>query len=382
MMLIDWNNLSALVGDILIRLPLILGALVVLIVIRSLITRILLRLLIRLFSRATNTDTLETTLRKLLIVPVNYLLIAALIDVFARIYEIMPPISTLIFQVTRTLVLVAALVFFLRLINVLVSTRGGLFRFTGVLIEESLLPFARTGLQLLVVLIGAAVIVATWGYDISGLIAGLGIGGLAISLAAQDTLSNLFGFTALVSDRPFHVGEYIKTPDVEGTVEQVGIRSTRVRQMNQALVSIPNSKLAASTILNWSRLSKRQIDFTLVIHYNTPSNKLDQLLAAIREHLSQHDSVDSASVVVYLIKLSAQGIEILVRCYLNITDWTAFTAEKERILLDLMRVIESLDIAFALPYQPVALTPDSQITVRGASKRGNRPLDVYENNEP
>ncbi len=380
-MLIDWNNLSALVGDILIRLPLILGALVILIVIRSLVSRILLRVLIRLFSRATNTDTIGTTLRKLLIVPINYLLFAALIDVFARVYEIAPPLSTLIFQVTRTLVLVAAFVFFMRLINVLTSTRGGLFRFTGVLIEESLLPFARTGLQILVVLIGAAVIVATWGYDISGLIAGLGIGGLAISLAAQDTLSNLFGFTALVSDRPFHVGEYIKTPDVEGKVEQVGIRSTRVRQMNQALVSIPNSKLAASTILNWSRLSKRQIDFTLAIHYNTPSNKLDQLLAAIREHLSQRDSVESDSIVVYLINLTAQGIEILVRCYVNIADWTVFTAEKERILLDLMRLLESLDIDVALPYQPVALTPESQITMRGASQRGNRASSVYDNDE-
>ncbi len=376
-MVIDWNNLYSAAGDILIRLPIIAAAILILIIIRGLISRILLRFLIRLFSRATNTDTIETTLRQLLIAPVNYLLIAALIDVFTRVYEIAPPVAPLIFQVTRTLVLVAALVFFLRLINALTSTRGGLFRFTGVLIEESLLPFARTGLQILAVLIGVAVIVATWGYDVSGLIAGLGIGGLAISLAAQDTLSNLFGFTALVSDRPFHVGEYIKTPDVEGTVEQVGIRSTRVRQINQALVSIPNSKLAGSTILNWSRLSKRQIDLTLAIHYNTPSNKVDQLLAGIRELLAKRETVDEASIVVYLINLSAQGIEILVRCYVVIVDWSTFTAEKERILLDLMRLMEAMDIAVALPYQPVTLTRDSQITVRG----GNRPVDVYDNQE-
>src|SRR5947208_14792157 len=99
---------------------------------------------------------------------------------------------------------------------------------------------------MIVLALALVIIIQVWGYDVTGLIAGLGLGGLALSLAAQDTLSNVFGFAAIVSDRPFVVGEYIKTKDVEGAVERVGLRSSRVRQIDQAIVAVPNNLLASS----------------------------------------------------------------------------------------------------------------------------------------
>src|SRR3982751_4471798 len=112
------------------------------------------------------------------------------------------------------------------------------------------------------------IIIQEWGYDVSGLVAGLGLGGLAFSLAAKDTVENLFGFTTIVSDQPFVVGEFIKSNDIEGTVEHVGIRSTRIRQQDQSYVIVPNSKLASAPILNWSRLNKRWYNTTLRVSYN------------------------------------------------------------------------------------------------------------------
>src|SRR5262249_8920002 len=149
-----------------------------------------------------------------------------------------------------------------------------------------------------------------WGYDVTGLIAGLGLGGLAISLAAQDTLSNIFGFAAIVSDRPFVVGEYVKTKDVEGSVERVGLRSTRVRQIDQAVVAVPNSMLASSAILNWSRLSKRKLEVTLGVTYKTRPDQMEALLASLREMLKAHDKVDPNSVVVYFIGFGQSALNI------------------------------------------------------------------------
>ncbi len=111
------------------------------------------------------------------------------------------------------------------------------------------------------------------------------------SLAAQDTVSNLFGFTTIVGDQPFIVGEFIKTPDAEGIVEHVGVRSTRLRQLDQAYVTVPNNKLASSAILNWSRLSKRRLNTILSIRYSATSDQIRDLCQRIRDLLNARDSV-------------------------------------------------------------------------------------------
>ncbi|MFN8528282.1 MAG: mechanosensitive ion channel family protein [Anaerolineae bacterium] len=360
--MINGSEMRTVAAEIAERIPLVIIVMLLILLARRLVTRVIMRPLLRLLSHGSQPiEATTATLNKVLGAPVNYLLFALMIDATARIYNVQPPLQSPIFNFTRTLVITAVLVLVMRLIDVVTVSRGGLFRFTGLPVEESLIPFARTGIQLVAIVIGLAIVIQVWGYDVSGLIAGLGIGGLAISLAAQDTLSNLFGFTALISDRPFLVGEYIKTPDVEGLVEHVGLRSTRIRQLDQALVAIPNSKLAASPVLNWSRLSKRRIDMVLHIHYATSVDQIESMLAQIREYLAAHEQVEKESIVVYLINLGSQSIEVMVRCYLTIAEWGPFTAAKEIILLRIMRIVENLGIRIALPIQSLSMTPDTQV---------------------
>src|SRR5262249_38006520 len=139
-----------------------------------------------------------------------------------------------------------------------------------------------------------------------------------------------FAFAAIVSDRPFVVGEYVRTKDVEGTIERVGLRSTRVRQIDQAVVAVPNSMMASSAILNWSRLSKRKVELTLGVSYRTQPDQMETLLASLREMLKAHNKVDPNSVVVFFTGFGQSSLNILVRCYLNIADWGEFSAEQER----------------------------------------------------
>lgn len=326
--------------------------------VRSAIAWLLAKPLSGLLRRA-GQENLDRTLRSVVSVPVGYLLLALAIDIGARILEIPPSGMVFVINVTRTLVIVAVVVAIYRLLDIVIFSRRQFFILTGLIVDEALIPFIRTGIQILIVALMFVIVIQEWGYDVTGLIAGLGLGGLAISLAAQDTLSNIFGFAAIVSDRPFVVGEYIKTKDVEGTIERVGFRSTRVRQLDQAIVAVPNSLLAASPILNWSRLARRKVEFTLSIPPATKSDEMEALLQRLRAMLSEREKVDQTSVVVFFTGFGASALNILVRCFITIADWNEFSAEQEQILLQTIRIVEDAGLRIALPGQIIYVeTPD------------------------
>lgn len=290
------------------------------------------------------------------ILPGRFIVFAIGLYVGAQILILDPEAHLFVERLIRSLFIIASFLIVYRAIDLLTTTSVRLFRVTGVNVEDPLLPFVRTGIKIVIVAILLVIVIGEWGYDVTGLIAGLGLGGLAISLAAQDTISNLFGFSAIVGDRPFVVGEFIKTADVEGTVERVGLRSTRIRQPDQALVSIPNSKLVASAILNWSRLSKRWMNLTLRITYDATAAQIQALIERLRDMLTGREYVESDSVMVFFTNIGEQALEVLVRCYITLPDWAEFSREKEKINLDIMQIIEELGLQIAVPNRPVYIT--------------------------
>ena len=283
------------------------------------------------------------------IMPMRWFIIAIGILISAELLEIRGGLLTFVENIGRSIIIVAILMLIYKLIDLLMPSAHILARVTGIKIEDRLLPFLRTAVKILVIALGIVITLQEWGYNVSGLIAGLGLGGLAFSLAAQDTVANLFGFTAIISDRPFDIGEFIITPDVEGIVEHVGIRSTRVRQLDQAVVYVPNNKLANSAVLNWSRLAKRRVDYILGVTYDSSSGDIRVLLHRIREMLKAQQTVDPDSVVVYFINFGDSSLEVLVRCYVLIADWGEFTAEKERLNLLVMDIVDELGMSIAFP---------------------------------
>ncbi len=284
-----------------------------------------------------------------LILPINYLVIGIGILISVQILAIGDAFDQFVSAIGRSIIIIAILLAFFRLTDVIAPSRGRMYAITGIRVDDRILPFLRTGTKLLIIAFGIVIILQVWGYDVAGLIAGLGIAGLAVSLAAQDTLSNLFGFVAIVSDRPFDVGEYIITPDVEGVVEHVGLRSTRVRRLDQAVVNVPNNRMASSAITNWSRLSKRRLDYTLGVTYDTNSRQMRTLLHRIREMLRAQSTVDPESVVVYFMDFGDSALNILVRAYVFIADWGEFQAEKERLHLLVMDIVDDLGLSVAFP---------------------------------
>lgn len=295
---------------------------------------------------ARNKGDLDTLLIDTLVRPTRLIVTAVGLVVAAQLLLVSNSVNVVIQAISRTLLIVAVFMILARLVDVFAPNSARLYRLTGMNVEERLLPFARTAAKLVIIALGIVIVVQEWGYDVSGLVAGLGLFGLAFSLAAKDTAENLFGFTTIVGDRPFHAGEFIKTPDVEGTVEYVGVRSTRIRQLNQALVTVPNSKLAQSAILNWSRLSRRWYDTTIGISYAASSDD-------IRDILQSREQVEKESILVHFVEFGSSSLNILVRAYIGLPDWAEFTAEKEIIHLAIIDAIAELGLRMAFPSQSI-----------------------------
>ena len=144
-------------------------------------------------------------------------------------------------------------------------------------LDKILIPFLSNFLRIVIVLLAFTIIAQELNYDINGLIAGLGLGGLAIALAAKDGLANIFGGIIIILDKPFSIGDWISTASVEGTVEEITFRSTKVRTFAHALVTVPNSTLANEAITNWSRMGRRRITFNLGVTYTTPRARLKKI---------------------------------------------------------------------------------------------------------
>jgi MscS family membrane protein len=212
-----------------------------------------------------------------------------------------------------------------------------------------LLPFVNKGIKVIVVIVGITVIAKEWRYDLGALLTGLGLGGLAFALAAQETLANMFGGMTIMLDKPFSVGDWILTPDVEGTVEDIGFRSTRIRTFAHALVTVPNSTLAKSAITNWSRMGKRRITFNLRIKYQTTAEKMDKLLQRTRELLTNHPEIHPQTIFVFFDKFGENSYELFFYFFTITTTWKKYLEVKEDVNLKIMQILDELEIEIALP---------------------------------
>lgn len=338
--------------ELLVRILAAVLALAIIWLLRNLLTRLLLPVLRRLVARTKNTD-VDDLLLDIIQQPVRLLVIAFAIWVVAQILLLDKVAALFLQRVVATLVIVAIALGFFRGVGLIAQSTRVLSRITGIQISEALLPFLRTGLRFLVLAFGILAVLQAWGIDVNGLLAGLGIGGLAFALAAQDTVANLFGFTTIVGDQPLVVGDYIITPDVTGVVEVVGLRSTRVRQLDQALVTIPNNVLANSTITNWSRLEKRRVNFVIGVTYSTNSQQMRTLLERLRSALRTREHVLEDTVTVLFTEFGDSALNVLVRCYVALPDWLDYMVEQEEMLLEIMNIVEELGLGFAFPSQSV-----------------------------
>ena len=214
-------------------------------------------------------------------------------------------------------------------------------------VEDSMLKFILKAIRGLIYVIAGFMIITDLGFNLNGLVAGLGIGSVVITLAAQDTAKNLFGGLVIFLDKPFVVGDWIEVEDYEGTVEDITFRSTRVITFENSVVNIPNAVIANDSIINWSRMEKRRNKVNLCLDLDTPLEKVQIVQKRIKELLIQHDDVIDDTIIVRFDNITDNGINLLVCSYTNSIDYASFLEEKEKINFKIMQILKEENVELA-----------------------------------
>lgn len=214
------------------------------------------------------------------------------------------------------------------------------------------IPILTRTLKAVVFFVILAALLQSHGYSVSSLIAGFGITGLAVGFAANATIANVFGTIAIISDKAFEVGDYIKIGSLEGTVEDINLRSTKLRTLDNALTIIPNSTVSNGEIVNVTKAHKRRILETIGVTYDTSDEKLKRAIE-ILEDILQKNSEIYGDYVVFLDTLADSSINIKMNAYVKTNNYVKFLKIKEQVLLEAIRRFREEGIDFAFPSRTI-----------------------------
>ncbi len=210
-------------------------------------------------------------------------------------------------------------------------------------------------MQSVIYLIAAVIIIAEFGYDINGVIAGLGLGGLTVALAAQDTAKNVIGGIVILLDKPFIIGDWIETPTIEGVVEDITFRSTRIRTFKDSMITIPNSIISDELITNWSKMDKRRITLDLTVTFKTSLKSIAIVSNKIETMLLNHPNVHKEPIYVKFNEIMSDGQNLHIYFYIDRTDYASYLAIKENVNYKIMQILQEERVELAYKTQTIYL---------------------------
>jgi MscS family membrane protein len=288
----------------------------------------------------------------------------------------LPETALLILLVAvKALTSIAAVWAAYRLVDLLAAWLTAYANRTDNKLDDVLLPLIPRTLKVFVTVIGIVFVADNLNIDVTGLLAGLGLGGLAFALAAKDMVQNLFGSVTVLLDRTFSVGDWIVVEGQEGTVERMGFRSTRIRTFYNSLVTIPNSKFITAEVDNMGERRYRRYKAHFGLAYDTPPEKIEAFCEGLRELVRQHPYMRKDYFHVYLNDLGSDSLSVLVYVFWETPDWSTELRERHRFLLDSLRLAKRLGVEYAFPTQTLYLRNEEAPThaamaLDAASKQG------------
>jgi|SRR5579871_589062 len=218
-------------------------------------------------------------------------------------------------------------------------------------VSYSVLPLGRQVLKLSFFLVAILGVLSAWGFNTTAILAGVGVGGIAIALAAQKTIEDLFGGISVISDRPVLVGDVCHFGDRTGTVMHIGLRSTRIRTPDRTVISVPNAQFATMTLENISGRDKIWFHPTLNLRRDTTSDQLSRVLASFREILVGHPKVETGKIPVRFVGAGVYSLDVEVVAYVTTSDYDEFLEIQQDLLLQMLRAVEQAGTALAVPLQ-------------------------------
>lgn len=326
--------------------------LVVFLVLRGLFSRFVLGMLARMASRT------ETRVDDELIAaidgPVRFVFIVAGLFFAMRVAPLPEGVDTFMTRVVRSLIAFTifwALYCGIHPMSFLLDS--AMARVGGIGMASTLKNFVVKIVRILVVVFGFAAVLQEWNFDIAAVLGGLGLIGMAVAFGAQNLIANLFGGVAIFLDHIFAEGEWIRVNDVEGTVESIGFRTTKIRRFDKSLVTVPNAKIADSAVTNFSRMTNRRIYWMIGLEYRTTADQLKAVVAGIDRYVRESGDFETdpakVSTLIHVDSFNDSSIDIMLYCFTRTTKWAEWMRVKEALLYHIKGLVEGAGASFAFP---------------------------------
>jgi len=276
-----------------------------------------------------------------------------LLMVFARffipVFQFSVKTNMFLQRFIELVIVVFVTIFLMRIVDFLIRYFRNYAEKTENKLDDQLVPIVSQIIRLFILIGAFFQILSLFNVNVTALIAGVSIGGLAIALAAKEAVGNLIGSLMIFLDKPFHIGDFVRIDSVEGVVKEVGFRSTRVMTKDTSIVSIPNGILINSNLVNMGIREFRLHETTFSITYDTPPALIEAYLEGLKRIVKDHPVVSNENCFIYLSKLGPSSIDILFRVHIDTKDFDEELAIKEKLILMAMKLAEALEIRFAFP---------------------------------
>jgi MscS family membrane protein len=320
-----------------------------------LLAAVLFPILSSLASRtATRTDDLMLqSLRQ----PVVFLMGLAVFRAVVATLALTIPAEAIISRTLRALLLVGLFWILSRLVDVAILALGRSAHMEERPELRVLLPsVARVG-RIVVLALGVVTVLQEFGFTVTGLLAGMGLAGMAVALAAQKSIENLLGSATILADKPFAPGDFVRVGDLVGTVEEVGLRSTRIRTLDRTMVTIPNGQLSDQRLETFAARDRIRLFCVLGLTYGTSSRQLAKVIEELEQTLRDHPRIHEDPIRVRFVEFGDFSLNLEVFAYLSTSDWGEFLGLRQEIFLKFMEVVEANGCSFAFPTRTVHLEP-------------------------
>ncbi len=300
----------------------------------------------------------KTTLSHTLARPIQALVVVLGLRLAITLISISPGFENLVDQITASIVTIALFWLLYRLVNVITQYYVTQAALESSPLDETIVQFARQIGNILIVIFAVVLVLQQWGQDVGGLVAGLGIASLAVALAAQEALSNIIAYFAIVADSPFKVGDFIIIDGlVKGKIQEISFRSTRIRTLDNSVMIIPNNTIANANVVNWARTRKRRLDMIVGLTYSSTAQQIEAVIKATTAMLDEHDHVTTDRRVVEFVQFGESSLDLRMAFMVKSSTWEDFEAVKTDINLKLMHIFEDNGVSVAFPTRTVHLEP-------------------------
>ncbi len=285
--------------------------------------------------------------------PISFLIVLGLIKVLFPILQFPVFLNHAVLLTIGALVPLMVTIIAYRTVDLASEYFEELSKKTKGNLDDQLVPLARKVLKTIIITLGAVFVLIALEINVVPLLTGLSIGGLAFALAAQDTIKNFFGSVMIFVDKPFQIGDWIVATDIDGEVEEVGLRSTRIRTFKNSVTYVPNGKIADSIIDNYGLRAYRRMNISLSIHYDTPPELIEAFVDGLKRLVQEHPNTWKDKKEIHFNNMGDSGLSILFYIFFNVPTWHAELEARHEILLSIMKLADALGVNFAFPTRTI-----------------------------